>query len=109
LPASVVYADSGYLAANPEVVSCVTSAWFEALAWIVRNPEETAKLTAAFYGDPADSAYKDWQESGIVFDPVAGLSSVAPLSKMLFAVGTLKRPYTSEEVLFFTSLGEGSS
>ena len=106
LPASVVYAQSDYIAASPDVTAYVVAAWLEAISWINANPEEAARVTAAFYEDPLDSAYKDWQESNIVFAPTMGLSSVSPLSKMLSDAGVLTRAYTDEELLFFASLGE---
>lgn len=109
LPASVVYADASYLEANPDIVSCVTSAWFEVIAWINENPEETARVTATFFEDPLDKAYEDWQDARIVFDPTMGLSSVSPLSEMLADAGVLERAYTAEELLFFVSLGGSGS
>ncbi|MBI2437058.1 MAG: ABC transporter substrate-binding protein [Candidatus Magasanikbacteria bacterium] len=43
-----------YLTEHPEVVQGIMNAWFEALAYIEKNPEESYEIMAKHYGMPAD-------------------------------------------------------
>jgi len=100
MPASTLYATTEFVEENPEVVSSVISAWLEALGWIRNNGRETALIVAEFYGDPTDTAYDDWVDSKITFDPIFGMIDLPQLSELLYENGIISKAYTADEIMF---------
>lgn len=105
MPGSLLYASTEYVEANPVVVASVLAAWYEAISWVDANPEAAARMVAEFYGDPVDTAYQDWQEANMVFDPTFGLEGMEELARLLFDNGVIGKAYKAEEMLFPVGLG----
>lgn len=105
LPASLLYATIDYVDKNPNIVAYVITSWYEAIAWIKENPENTSIVVSEFYGDPVDTAYQDWQDANMVFDPTFGLAGLATLSEILYGNGIISRAYEIDEILFPIALG----
>lgn len=105
MPGSLLYASSEYVEANPVVVASVLAAWYDAISWIDANPEAAARMVAEFYGDPVDTAYQDWQEANMTFDPTFGLEGMEALAGLLFDNDVISKAYTAEEILFPIGLG----
>lgn len=102
---SVVFVNTEWADANPDIIAAALAAWFEAISWIEANQEEAAKLNATFYGSPLDTVWKMWQDADLAWGPTTGLSGISTLSEVFFQAGTLERAFSDEEVLYFTSLG----
>lgn len=103
----VVYVNTEWADANPDLIAAAMAAWIEAMDWIYVNEEEAARLSADYYGyeESPEEIWEMWRDAKIVFGPTTGLSNLAELSEVLRDAGVLKEAFSTEEILLFPSLG----